>query len=60
MIGDLKSEIDLAKVSKEQNDQETSRLKNLRQDKLQEITQAIRIEETKEEIYRKNLADLDR
>jgi len=32
----------------------------MRQDKLQEISQAIRIEETKEEIYRKNLSDLDR
>ena len=57
---DLKNEIELIKVNKETKETKINRLRNLKQDKLQEINQAIKIEETKEEIYRKNLSDIDR
>ena len=54
----VQAEINLLKIAKERNESEVSSMRAEKQERLAEILQSIKIEETKEEIYRKTLNDI--
>ena len=59
-IKNVQAQINLLKISKESKDNEIQSKRSDRKEKLASLIQAIRIEETKEEIYRRTLSDLDK
>ena len=59
-IKNVQAQINLLKISKESKDNEIQSKRSDRKEKLASLIQAIRIEETKEEIYRRTLSDLEK